>query len=420
MMNIGFEAIAYQGKSKLADRLTQLIDDWRASRIFNSEEAARRGLAATVFELTGISIRVDVVDVPYSNASVELPSIDKNHPLVNNYQRGWLANRDLHKVLNFVGGTFSGMVDRKEARVYGDFSKLNCPTTLTTGLLMNPLIGSRGVAAILLHELGHVFTFFEYILDMFNMNYAAANVSHRVLKTETDQQRIEIISEYEKATGTVIEDKELLIRQDKADTIFVKLVTETVKKRRNVEGNEVYSYRGFESVSDQFAVRHGVGRDLQLALAVIERENGSTSHYGWVVHICVEYLKLIGFMFMTGMTAGMFAIIILLCSRPLNKIYDDPKERAVRIRNEMLGELKGKLTDGRRKEIVADIHAIDVCIKEMSDKKTIMEAIWAYLIPSGRQSEAKRKFEQQLEALGNNNLFYASSMLETVEIPKHV
>lgn len=416
MKSYGFEAIAYQGNSKLAERLTQIINDWRPSCTFTTDECARRGLAAAIFEGTGISVRFEVTDVPYSNAAVELPSIDKNHPLINNYQRGWLSNRELHKVLNFVGGKFSGYVDRKQGRVYGDFCKLTCPAWLTTGLLKNTAISSRGIASIVLHELGHVFTFYERIIDLFNMNYAASAVATRVLKLESDQERIELISEYEKATNTVIDDKEVLIRQDKDGPVYVKLVTETIKQRRNIEGNEVYSYRGFEQCSDQFAVRHGVGRDLQLALAVIERENGSTSHEGWVVHIALEYLKLIGFMFMTGMTCGMFAVLVLLCSRPLNKIYDDPKERAVRIRNEMVGELKLKITDARRKEIVTDINSIDICIKELQDKKTIMEAIWAYMIPSGRESEAKRKFEQQLEALGNNNLFYASSMLGTVDV----
>lgn len=418
MSYFGFEAIAYQGRSKLTERLTQIIDDWRPSQVFTAEEAAKRGLAAAVFEFTGISIHVQIIDSPYSNAAVELPNIDKNHPLINNYQRAWLTNRDLHKTLNFVGGTFSGMVDRKEGRVYGDFCKLTCPSFLTTGLLKSAAISSRGVASIILHELGHVFSFYERIIDLFNMNYAASAVATRVLKLESDQERIEIISEYEKATGIVIADKELVVRHDKSDTIFVKLVTETVKQRRNIEGNEVYSYRGFEAVSDQFAARHGVGRDLQLALAVIEREGGSTSHESWVVHILVEYFKLLGFLFLTGMTCGMFALLVVLCSRPLNKIYDDPKERAVRIRNEMLGELKCKITDQRRKEIVSDLRAIDVCIEQINDKKTIMEAIWAYLIPSGRNSEAKRKFEQQLEALGNNNLFYASALLETVETPQ--
>lgn len=416
MKSYGFEAIAYQGNSKLAERLTQIINDWRPSCTFTTDECARRGLAAAIFEGSGISVRFEVTDVPYSNAAVELPSIDKNHPLINNYQRGWLSNRELHKVLNFVGGKFSGYVDRKQGRVYGDFCKLTCPAWLTTGLLKNTAISSRGIASIVLHELGHVFSFYERLIDLFNMNYAASAVATRVLKLESDQERIELISEYEKTTNTVIDDKEVILRQDKDGPVYVKLITETIKQRRNIEGNEIYSYRGFEQCSDQFAVRHGVGRDLQLALAVIERENGSTSHEGWVVHIALEYLKLIGFMFMTAMTCGMFAVLVLLCSRPLNKVYDDPKERAVRIRNEMVGELKLKITDARRKEIVTDIHSIDICIKELQDKKTILEAIWAYMTPTGIESEAKRKFEQQLEALGNNNLFYASSMLGTVDV----
>lgn len=420
MSYYGFEAIEYQGNSKLCQRLTEILDDWRPSCIFTTDEAARRGLAAAIFDHTGINVRFEVIGTSFSNAAVELPSIDKNHPLINNYQRGWLSNRDLHKVLNFVGGKFSGYVDRKKGRVYGDFCKLTCPAYLTSALLMNPLLSARGIASIILHELGHVFSFYERLIDLFNMNYAAAAAANRILKLESDVQRIELISEYEKATDTTIADKEVITRYDKDGPIYVKLITETIKQRRNIEGNEVYSYRGFEQSSDQFAVRHGVGRDLQIALAVIERENCSTSHTNWVVHILLEYCKLVGFMFLTGMTMGMFAVLVLLCSRPLNKIYDDPRERAVRIRNEMVGELKLKITDQRRKEVVTDIRSIDICIKEIEDKKTILEAIWAYMLPSGRESEAKRKFEQQLEALGNNNLFYASSMLETVEIPTNV
>jgi hypothetical protein len=118
------------------------------------------------------------------------------------------------------------------------------------------------------------------------------------------------------------------------------------------------------------------------------------------------FFLMIGSLILTGLL-----VLILVCARPLEKIYDDPKERLARIRREMVGELKLTITDKRRKEIVQDLATLDYLLSKMDDKANILEAIWKYVIPTGRKTVAKKEFQQSIERLANNDLFVSAAKL---------
>ena len=106
--------------------------------------------------------------------------------------------------------------------------------------------------------------------------------------------------------------------------------------------------------------------------------------------------------------------MVLLAARPMDKTYDDPRQRMERIKREMVGELKLKLSDERRRQLVQDIAAVDTMMASVVDKAPWLEAIWKYLLPTGRSNQAKMEFQQTLERLANNNLFLQAARLENM------
>lgn len=413
---VGVEAIAYQS-TKFYDELTDLVEQYRKAGIYSTTEAAKIGIPKLIEDYTGMSVRIDVEDSWSPNAMIRIPDMDKNHPMLNNFYRGWFTNNDMHTISKMVNDKFTGIIDRKNAKVAGHFSKITAPMYLTTAILKSEKFTSREVTAIMLHELGHLYTYFERIIDLVSINYAAWSAAERIMKTEQDTDRVVILTEFSNAVDANLIEKETLAKLDGKEVIFTHLVCETVKNRRNEEGDMVYSYRGYEFSSDQFAVRHGAGSDLAIALDKVYRAQFiNPSYLSWPTHVAIQSVSFLYHLLMasSGFVGTLFTALVLLAARPMNKTYDDPRQRMERIKREMVGELKLKLSDERRRQLVQDVEAIDTMMVGVKDKAEWLEAVWKYLLPAGRSSQAKMEFQQTLERLANNNLFLQAARLDNL------
>lgn len=417
---VAAEAIDPQRADKLFEPLAALLGDIRRGGVFTDDVFAQMGVASLIEDKTGISVKFHILNHPFIDASVRIPQLDKNHPLIANFTRTYATNDDLESVRKFVKGRFSGMYDRKDGKVYGDFTKLTCPVHLSTGLLKDASFSDHELAAIILHELGHLSSYFERLIDLVSANYAITAAVERILKLERNTDRIEVLMDFDKHTGISVPDKESVVSSDNRGTLHTHLVCEVMKQRRNEEGDEIYSYRAFEFSADQFASRHGAGKYLVTALDKIHRKQWlNPSYISWPLHVVIELIKTVATI-ANVVIAGylnpfaMIAIIaVMLSARPLNKLYDDPRERFDRIDREMVSELKNRnMSEHRRKEILADLEAIRGISALVKDKSSTIEAIWSYVIPSGNESRKRIQFQQSLERMANNDLFVAAATLK--------
>lgn len=421
---IGNEAMQYKLNSKLFPRLEEAVHQLRAVGNYDPSSVAQSGIAKIVMEETGICIQMRVEKASYINAGVYIPELDRNNPILTNYMRGWRSNSDLHKVINFNNGTFNGLLDKKNGKVAGDFSKMIVPVFVTSAMMLDAeRYTDSDVAAAIGHEVGHLWSYFERLIDLLSMNYAASYVAERVLKTATDVDRISLITEYEKAMDIELADKETIARSESGGVIYTHLVLETIKNRRNAEGNEVYSYRGFEFSSDQFVTRHGGGLAVATVVAKINQDYGHTSTMSWTAHIllnvagAIVFLAALGILALAGMwfTAIVTGLLIVGCN-PHASVYDNPEERLQRIRNEMVGSLKEATSPEQRASVSHDIALLDGIMKDFEDKPSWHELIWNHLLPNGRKTKANMSLQQDLEKLMNNDLFVAAARLEQVPV----
>ena len=117
------------------------------------------------------------------------------------------------------------------------------------------------------------------------------------------------------------------------------------------------------------------------------------------------------FFFFSVLTFGLFLLILFI--NPAEKTYDPPEARLRRIRNEMMTAIKSeKMSAERKAETLLDIKAVDQLLKQVDDKRGLIEMFYTSVLPSGRQQYQQLKFQVELEKLVNNDLFLAHERLK--------
>lgn len=413
----GMESIDHIRNSKLFSRLTEAVRYMRESKDYTVRNFKQSGFNDAIFEETGMRIQVELDPDTSPNAYVYIPEININNSIMQEWSREYTTNDSLLDLKKALGRSTEALLDRSTSKVGGVLSNLLIKSCITKGLFTAKEFTSEEIAAVMMHECGHVFTFFERMLDIMSMNYAISAVTSRLLNTEDKKLRMNLIHEFDAAFGVTIPDVELLAETTKGETIATVLISETVRNRRNAEGDLIYSQRGFEFSSDQFATRHGAGVHLVTALDKMMRKYGSDPSYNcWMMHIITQtVLVLTTFLSMAilAFIIPIYSVIMLalfIVARPLNKTYDEIPARFARVRREMIDSLKDQtLPADLRRSILSELETVSTIVDSLEYKRGWLEAVWAHIIPSGRKATSSQELQQLLERLGNNDLWITTA-----------
>ena len=428
------ESIAFQGRT-LFDKLTERLTYIRENRLYTAEGIKDARLAEVIGKETNLNLTITVEPSTHVNAWVMPPIIDANHPFYESWVRDLIVtNKDYRKdAIGFIreaGGKVTGAVDRKTGKVYGIFADWEIPVGITMGMLQNNQFTPGEIAAVILHELGHVVTYFEYMSRVVTMNQILAAVSSVCLESDSYDLREQVIAESAEALGVEVDAKKLASAADpkkRADSVTVTLLSARVESSHSTTGTNIYDVRSWEQLADVYATRHGAGRELATGLDKIYRHYGSAAVLSWPEFMAFETLKVclvggvvagsVGLAFM-GLTAFMAlpaALLMMFLAVDTNKkIYDDPEQRIASIRRQVTEELKLKhLTSERRKVILADLDAISKVESEMRDKMPFFDVLSNYLIPWHYSSYKKEQTQKQLEEMLSNPLFITAAKFKS-------
>ena len=364
------------------------------------------------------------------------PIIDANHPFYESWVRDIIAsNKDYRKdAIAFVreaGGKVNGALDRKTGKVYGIFEKWEVPVGLTVGLLRDTRFTPAEMASIILHELGHLVTYIEYMARVLTMNQILAATSSVCLESDSFDMREQIIAESAKALNVEVDSKKIANIADpkkRSETATVTLLTARVEKAHSTTGTNIYDVRSWEQLADVYATRHGAGRDLATGLDKIYRMYGSAAVISWPQFMAMETLKvcvtggvIVGSVALAAVGLGVFmvypaAMLLMFIANDTNrKIYDDPEQRIASIRRQVTEELKLKhLTPARRKIILADLDVITLLEAELHDKTGFFDVLSNYLIPWHYSSFKKEQTQKQLEEMVSNPLFITAAQIKSI------
>lgn len=439
---ISTEAINYQGRSLLFFDLVAIVEQLRAApnASHNFElnpyitQAAldKAGLETVVFNRTGMRVLFFVEDFAELSCYAEPPVVDSNHPYYKHLDSYDLMDTkktlvDRHQRAVRLAHESMGWVDLKTGRVSGLFSKMTNRIMISARLVTDPSFSSEEVAAVVLHELGHIFSFFETMAYTTASNMVLVTASEALAGMSDKREKVRLLTDSIDPFGKL--DPELadavLESTDKAviHSIMLKSVEQLERDRVKdliaKKNDDAYTTRSLEFMADQFAIRHGAGLHLAKAehkMAKTQRADYGRSKAGYMA-VQAARISLLGLSaaFVSVPITAVLGVMVAIV-QSANAINDDyvadPGERMGRIKADLVQLLKNqKLSTTMRKQLLHDIEAVDALRATAKEHDGIFRYLWRNVAPSGRRQFKIREFQKGLEDLVNNNLFvHAASM----------
>lgn len=368
----------------------------------------------------GLAIRFTLDPTLRENAYVIVPQIDKQHPLINKWRKHFASERDGVASVRWGGEGVAGEVDLAKVKVSGFYSKLVSQLFVTQGFIQNESFSHREIAAVIMHEIGHIMTYFIMLGQMDTTCYILTDFVRQAIKAETPEHKVKLFTELKKNTGIDAAKNEQIMNATNANTLQVLLLSEIAEDTRSEFGSSLFDARSFEALSDQFAARMGFSRDLATALDRLMRAAEPISYRNTFVYLMMEIGKTL--FIIAGLMlplAGVFSIwtplaVLLMAASPVEREYDKPGERIGRLRKELVAQLKDpRQPKARTSALLEDIKVIDALEKEINDRESWHEAVWNMVFPYARRQRDTRQQLQQLENLVNNDLFVSAGQLRT-------
>lgn len=371
--------------------------------ITDSQET--NALRTVIKEFSKLNI---ALDIGYNGPAVEIPKVDKNNVLINNFVRDYVSNV---KGLDLVKGADTavrGSVNRKTGKVDGVFSEIEITLYMPLDMLAGNEFTPEEKAAITLHEVGHLLTYFEYMSNTITTNQVLSGISKGLDESGNVKEKEVLLMSAKKALKLSDLDVDKLTKCNDKKVVEMVVISSVMREASSEIGTNVYDFSSWEYLADQYAARNGCGRHLVTALDKIYRSQWNISTRNIVAYLSLEAVKL-SLLFISPA----IALVLLAIDGSGDGTYDRPGARMKRVRNQLIEQLKDK---NLSKELIInindDIKTIDTVLEKIEDRRQLFGLLWDSLIPSARRAYKQEKLQQQLELFAGNELFKQSAELK--------
>ncbi len=412
---VSMEAVAFQASPTLFNELTICIGELRKLANPTTKDIVKSNFAKLIKDELNLIINPQIDTASYPNAYVCPPALNKNHPLVPVMYRWDKGSADGLAAISANNGAMVGTVDLRNGRISGALASVECDMYLTLGLLANTKFNDDEIAAIVLHEIGHIETYLEFVAHTVATNYILSAVAKEWARSDSQVKRIQIVKDAERALKLESKADDKLADANDVTVVQTVLLNKAINETRSELGSCIYDMRAWEQLSDQFATRFGAGRALATGLDKIHRWSGSSSYYSTPFFIFMEAVKFAWWL--ATIFIGLIPIAaLILMYNPSIKVYDEPGERISRIRMQLVEALKNQtISKSFRDSLLADLETIDALIEPINDRRGLLELFWTNITAGTRNQYDQTVFQQELEKLALNDLFAVSAKLKSTK-----
>ncbi|QXO10284.1 hypothetical protein pEaSNUABM37_00325 [Erwinia phage pEa_SNUABM_37] len=340
------------------------------------------------------------------NAYTHCITLTKNHVFNNKMQRMFLGTADAYNLFRQANNVLTGQIDLESGKVSGDFSKI--PITIGLGCeFMNPKWGftAEEIAAILLHELGHDFTYCYALHYTCTTNLVLAAAANAIMAAGDTKQKHAIMTDVENSLGIKIDNQAELTQYDKYENYYITMLGKYREKIYDALGSASYNTNMSEQMADMYAARHGGG------LAIVSGLNRMHKLFNppkWA-RVIQNMQSLFAFVMLFPLTVPLF-IVGAMVNDFVAGTYDLDKDRFIRVRNESVAALKDpELTSDEKKLIVGEIEKLNEIIAATDNAWSYCEKFAVLVRSSQRNQMRQKRLQQDLEALTNNPLYIAAA-----------
>ncbi len=385
-------------------------------------------LSSIIKDHTGLNVEV-LLHSNIAGAIMVFP-FNRNHTFLKEYVRDKYYIKNETKILK-ESKDHTGTVDLKNGKVSGIFTKYEHTLFLDIRLTMvTYAMTARELTAIVLHELGHAFTYYEYSNRLATTNRLLADLAEKS-RDYDPEKRTYIFKELGYNLQLSNAEVEDLYNSNDGYILGPKLFKVYISKVDGLRKITKYDETTSESLADNFAVRQGYGKDLVTGLDKLYKFEPERNDLVLALFISTEiffdfiilpalYISLImaGSYIAAAVIIGFF--ILSLTSGNLNykdMTYDNLKERYTRIEKGMINALKNRdLPKEQVASLIEQIEDIKNLISEVNVYVPIKDKLYNYLFffSSGSSKEIAKdiKRQQELNDLGNNDLFITAAKLK--------
>lgn len=424
-------------KSGFHEELTSVIKfivETETPRSFYRDKENQKKITDVIKKHTGINV---VISAEYKCFAMMPPDLNKNHTLIDSIFRQYYDNKELKK----QKGTIEAFVDIKNFKIGGAFKDVKVELFLDPAMMWDTSHAYRvaltpaEVSAVILHEVGHMFSYFALAAHTYSINLPMLGTLNRIANTP-DTEKVEIIlKEWNDSDNTLTKvDVKELAGKDK-QVIVTALVSNQVKDTKTLMKQREYEEVNAEHLADKFAVRCGAGAEITTALNKMFVVYGTRQTRGTIGYLFNEFIAGFTLFMCTGWVVGAVAtfnpittpIMLMLGGLGIFKVlvqntntgggtYDTDIDRFGRMRNDMVSMLKDKEIDKAvGKRIREGIATIDKVVSKYKENKSIIGMLGDMVIGSHRRLLSQTEFYRELEKLSANNLFVAAYDLRNLK-----
>jgi hypothetical protein len=411
------ESIDFQTNGTFYKELINIFDGLakgNAKEIGDHELAQQ--LPAVIRYHTGLNAVVLFGAAELASASA---LVNHNNPLLNALsieEREFLPNADADKILHKLEATPVGRVNLKTGMVSGVFADFPVFLTLPTEVATGKGFTSEEKAAMLLHEIGHLEVYFEFLSRTVSSNQILAALSKKYETSGSIKEREVFLTKVKTLAQLKDLDVEALAKSNDKKVVEVVIVTSIVKAIESELGSNIYDMNSWEQLADQYAARQGAGRALVTALDKAERFDGHIGYRNLGYYLYVEAVKLL-FAALAPITYGVTLIPLLVAcgadSTDQGGVYDTLKNRMGRVRDQLVEALKDqRLKPEQVASVNQDLTAIDEVLSNVKDRQQLLGYVIDFLSPWHRKRISQEKLQRELERLAHNDLFVRAANLK--------
>ena len=429
--NVSLESIAFQNDSFGSDiesiiyKLKKLVDvNPSLKHDVDFLESSGTDLEKLIYSRLGL--RVNLIINTYCPGAMIVFPINRNHILLKDYWRDNYHIEDQAKLTKDLVGK-KGTVDLKNAKLGGIFSEYK--HTMYCDIIGNLDAGMTvpSVVAIILHELGHAFTYYEFSDRVSSTNQVMADIALTVKDKADKSKRIYLFKEL--ATKLDIDEKEFndILEEDNRIIFGVKLFKKYMTSVSSLMEQVKYDETSSEQLADNFATRFGYGKHIVEALDVMMKGSAERSRGMYKVSVMLDLLVtlLMPLVAIAGMVLfiplGVFysflLFIILTNSGDNDKdmTYDDLKTRYSRVRHQLILQTQElNISKSDLKALVDSIHQLDDIIKGTQVFTPLYTSIVNFFSSTNKSAKENIALQKVMETLTNNELFVKSAQLRTL------
>jgi hypothetical protein len=387
-----------------------------------------KDLAACIKRFTNLSVKLTIPDsFEYpGTAWICTPVTDMNHAILDQGIRQayelYFTGKSLIGEHTKQPGIFT-RVDLAKGKVYGGYTNIVADMAIGDEFFNGEDYTPEEAAAVILHEIGHYFSYVEFISASITTNFVLAQMADGLSRTTNPKERESYIIAAKQVLGNSSNiDPEELSQAHDINAVQIVLVKDYVETKRLEFGYDVFNESTWEAMADQFAARQGAGRALLTMLDKLERRYGSDlALRGKVSYYFVEAIKTVLLLggFVTGGITSLIALVMMI-GDSANEPYGRLPVRYERIRAELVARLKDrKISKEEVASLTADIEVVDGIMKTVSDQRQWFSYLGAMIFSSKREYYKAEAIARELEKFGANDFFlHAAKLRLLASMPK--